>query len=230
MKKIPQKISTYYKQKKIMSQSNPYYSKYSKKQYCPVKCSTDVELELDVKQKVNCREISRKGTEFDIELDFEVKHNCKLTPKRTYKDESGCITKCVFAVELDFDCTPKIRHNSCNKPSAKFELDVELEVSPNCKPIEGCKVKYYKAQEEQDHEHEHEHVEPEPECRSESRRSSESSKTSETESTKTSESEDSLPPRNKYDDEEEVFCNCDKCRAKDSFEEPPKKTKNSYWL
>ena len=127
-----------------MSHSNAYYSKYSKKQYCPVRCSTDVELDLDVKPKVACRELSRRGTEFDIELDFEVNHNCKLIPKKTYKDECGCVTKCVFGVQLDFDCIPRVRHNPCSKPSAQFELDVELDVSPHCKPIEDCKVRYYK--------------------------------------------------------------------------------------
>ena len=132
----------------IMSHSNPYYSKYSKKQYCPVKCSTEVDLELDVKQKVCCTPISKKGTEFDIELDFKVEHECKLVPKRTFKDETGCVTKCVFGVELDFKCIPTVRHNLCNKPSAKFQLDVELDVSPQCKPIEGCKVKYYKKEED----------------------------------------------------------------------------------
>lgn len=127
-----------------MSHNSSYYSKNSKKQYCPVRCSTDVELDLDVKPRVQCRELSRQGTEFDIELDFEVNHNCKLIPKKTYKDECGCVTKCVFGVQLDFDCVPKVRHNPCRKPSAQYELDVELDVSPHCKPIEGCKVRYYK--------------------------------------------------------------------------------------
>lgn len=126
-----------------MSHGN--YSKNSKKQRCEVKCSTDVELDLDVKPKVACRELQRRGTEFDVELDFEVDHKCKLIPKKVKNDNCDpCIVGCVFAVNLDFDCIPKVRHNPCQKPSAQFELDVELDVKPHCKPIDECKIRYSK--------------------------------------------------------------------------------------
>jgi hypothetical protein len=126
-----------------MSHAN-YSSKHSKKPRCPVKCSTEVELDLDVKPKVACREISRHGTEFDVELELEVDHHCKLVPKKQLKDECGCVTKCVFGVQLDFECHPKVRHNPCRKPNAQFELDVELDVEPHCKPIDQCKIRYHK--------------------------------------------------------------------------------------
>ena len=129
-----------------MSHAN-YSSKHPKKPRCPVRCSTDVELDLDVKPKVACRELSRQGTEFDIELDFEVNHNCQLIPKKTHQDECNpCTVKCVFGVKLDFDCTPRVIHHPCRKPTAVFELDVELDVSPHCKPIEDCKIRYYKGE------------------------------------------------------------------------------------
>ena len=121
------------------------YSSKNQRKTCPVRCNTEVELDLDVSPKVACRELSRRGTEFDIELDFEVNHRCKLIPKKTYKDEHGCTTKCVFGVQLDFDCIPRVRHNPCGKPNALYELDVELDVAPHCRPIDDCKVKYYKA-------------------------------------------------------------------------------------
>lgn len=127
-----------------------HQSKYYKKQGCPVKCSTEVGLDLDVKPKVSCRELWRRGTEFDVELDFKVDHNCELIPKKTYKDEKGCVTKCVFGVKLDFDCVPYVRHNPCGKPSAEFELDVELDVKPECRPIDNCKVKYSKSNDKKD--------------------------------------------------------------------------------
>lgn len=126
--------------------SHANYSKSPKKR-CPVRCSTDVELDLDVKKQVACHEISRRGTEFDVEIDFEIDHRCKLIPKKQQPKnecESPCKTGCAFTVQLDFDCSSKIRHSSCAKPSAKFELDVELDVAPHCKPLEECKVRYHK--------------------------------------------------------------------------------------
>lgn len=120
--------------------------KQQKEKGCPVRCSTEVGMDLDVKPRVDCRELSRRGTEFDIELEFEVDHHCRLVPKKQYKDDCGCVTRCVFGVELDFTCVPKVLHRPCRKPEAVFELDVELGVSPHCKPIDDCKVRYYSAE------------------------------------------------------------------------------------
>jgi hypothetical protein len=124
-----------------------YQKKDSKKSSprCPVRCSTDVELDLDVKPKVSCHEISRCGTEFDVDIEFKVDHHCKLTPKKHNKhdDEEPCKTKCAFKVELDFECEAHVQHNQCRRPEAKFQLDVELDVKPQCKPLEGCKVRYH---------------------------------------------------------------------------------------
>lgn len=122
-----------------------YSQKKSKKPRCPVRCSTDVELDLDVKPEVRCREISRRGTEFDVEVEFEVDHHCQLIPKKVKHDEKDpCKTRCEFKVKLDFDCHAKVKHNPCQRPEAKFELDVELDVKPHCKPIEDCKIRYFK--------------------------------------------------------------------------------------
>lgn len=127
-----------------MSHAN-YSSKKNKQPRCPVRCSTDVELDLDVKQRVECREISRRGTEFDVEVEFEIDHDCKLIPKKNHKEsEDPCKVKCEFKVALDFKCHAKVKHNPCQRPEALFELDVELDVKPNCKPIEDCKIRYYK--------------------------------------------------------------------------------------
>jgi hypothetical protein len=238
-----------------MSHTNPYYAKYSKKQYCPVRCSTDVELDLDVKPRVSCREISRKGTEFDIELDFKVDHHCKLIPKKTYKDECGCVTKCVFGVQLDFDCVPKVLHHPCQKPTAEYELDVELDVSPHCKPIEGCKVRYYKAQEEQkessDEESEEKPKEKKKDKKKHEKKKCESSSSSSSDSTPcttpsstpsttpctTQSSDDSKCDSSKFFDTEDfkssdksdVECDCEICKPKHKKEERKEK-KKSYWL
>ena len=117
-----------------MSHGN-YYSKQPKK-YCPVKCNTDVALELDARPKVSCREICRQNTEFDIELDFEVNPRCILVPKKTHKDACGCVTRCEYTVKLDFDCVPKVKCLPCQKPSARYNLDIEVDVEPRCLDIE----------------------------------------------------------------------------------------------
>ena len=222
-----------------MSHTNAYYSKYSKKQYCPVRCSTDVELDLDVKPKVACREVSRRGTEFDIELDFEVNHTCKLIPKKTYKDECGCVTKCVFGVQLDFDCIPKVRHNPCQKPSAVFELDVELDVSPHCKPIEDCKVRYYKYDKKQNHEEEEE--EEKKTYEKEERKEKKEERKEKKEERK--EKKEEHKKDDKSYDKSDIDCDCDVCKPKKKEEESvpcvdnKKKedrkdngNKKSYWL
>lgn len=223
-----------------MSHANAYYSKYSKKQYCPVRCSTDVELDLDVKPKVACRELSRRGTEFDIELDFEVNHNCKLIPKKTYKDECGCVTKCVFGVQLDFDCIPKVRHNPCQKPSAQFELDVELDVSPHCKPIEDCKVRYYKYDNKQNHKKDDEDEDDKKHERKDRKKKEDEEKCKDRKKKEDEEDkkDDKKDDKKSYD-KSDIDCDCDVCKPKHKKEEEcgreddKKKNDNnkkSYWL
>jgi hypothetical protein len=120
-------------------------SKYSKKKYCPVKCSTDVGVDLDISPKVSCKELWRRGTDFDIELGLEVNPRCRLVPVKQIKDDCDpCKTTCIFKVELDFDCKPKVIHRLCSKPQAEVQLDVELLVEPRCRPLEECKIRYYK--------------------------------------------------------------------------------------
>jgi hypothetical protein len=225
-----------------MSQSN-YRSKYSKKNYCPVRCSTDVELDLDVKPKVACREVSRRGTEFDIELDFEVNHHCKLIPKKTFKDECGCVTKCVFGVQLDFDCVPKVRHNPCNKPSAQFELDVELDVSPHCKPIEDCKVRYYKYDNKKSHEnHEEDHDHKKDDQKKDDHKKDDHKKDDHKKDDHKRD-DDKKDHKKLFDDsfeksfdKSDIDCDCDVCKPKHKKEEDDcndkKKddNKKSYWL
>lgn len=131
--------------------SHAKQSKYSKKKYYPVKCSTDVGVDLDVVPKVSCKELWRRGTNFDIELELEVDHRCRLIPVKQIKDECDpSKTTCIFKVELDFDCKPKVIHRPCSKPQAEVQLDVELLVEPNCRPLEECKIRYYKDEEEDD--------------------------------------------------------------------------------
>ncbi len=122
--------------------SHSEYSGYSKNQDCKVKCSSNVGLDLDVKPKVSCQELWRTGTQFDIDLDLEVNHKCKLVPKKVHKNKDGCVTSCTFGVQLDFDCQPRVRYNSCAKPQAEFELDVELDVKPECTPLKSQKSVY----------------------------------------------------------------------------------------
>lgn len=190
-----------------MSHGKNYPSKYGKKKdYCPVRCSTDVELDLDVNPKVACREVSRCGTEFDIELEFKVDHDCKLIPKRTYKDECGCVTKCVFGVQLDFHCEPKVRHNPCKQPHAEFELDVELDVTPHCKPIEDCKVRYYKIDDKR--KEEEKEKEKEKEHKKENKHKKEEKK--------------DKKEKKYYNDEYD--CDCEVCKP------PQKGKKDNYWM
>ena len=124
--------------------SHSEHSKNKNCKDCKVKCSSNVGLDLDIKPKVSCHELWRKGTEFDIELDLEVDHRCKLIPKKVHKNDKGCVTSCTFGVQLDFDCHPKVRHNTCAKPSAEFELDVELDVKPECRHLKDHKSSHSK--------------------------------------------------------------------------------------
>ena len=116
----------------------------SQKRACPVKCSTEVDVDIDIKQQAKCVELYKRTSAFDVELDIEVKQKCILRPKHVKDNCDPCIVSCVFSVDLDFDCDAKVRYTPCNKPEARFRLDVEIEAKPQCKPIEGCKVKYYK--------------------------------------------------------------------------------------
>ena len=254
LKKIHSKIFLLLQTETTMSHTNAYHSKYSKKQYCPVRCSTDVELDLDVKPRVACREISRRGTEFDVELDFEVKHNCKLIPKKTYKDECGCVTRCVFGVQLDFDCIPKIRHNPCSKPTAEFELDVELDVTPHCKPIEDCKIRYYKYDKAQEKNHDSEedfekedYFEPKPPKRNDKKKEKKCDESSSHEDKEPCFDKKSFKrPSKKFDDKkfddkkfDDIDCDCDVCKPKHKKEKDSESDsdcdkkddkKKSYWL
>lgn len=119
-------------------------SQQSNKKACPVRCSTEVELDVDIKQRANCTQISKSGAAFDVELDIKVDHHCILKPKYVKEKCDPCTVGCVFSVDLDFDCDAKVKYSPCHKPEARYRLDVEIEARPQCKPIEGCKVKYYK--------------------------------------------------------------------------------------
>ena len=114
------------------------------KKACPVRCSTEVELDVDIKQQARCTQLSKNGAAFDVELDIKVDHRCILRPKHVKDNCDPCTVGCVFSVDLDFDCDARVKYTPCHKPEARYRLDVEIEARPQCKPIEGCKVKYYK--------------------------------------------------------------------------------------
>jgi hypothetical protein len=117
---------------------------HSNKKACPVRCSTEVELDVDIKQRAECVQLYKRASAFDVELDIKVDHHCILKPKHVKDNCDPCTVGCVFSVDLDFDCDAKVKYSQCHKPEARYRLDVEIEARPQCKPIEGCKVKYYK--------------------------------------------------------------------------------------
>jgi hypothetical protein len=111
------------------------------KRSCPIKCATDVELDIDVKPHVRCQEICRRVPKFDVEIDFDIDHRCHIRPKKC-KETRGCKTGCIFEVSFDFECNSKVLRHPCDKAHALYKLDVELEASPKCKPLDGCKSKH----------------------------------------------------------------------------------------
>lgn len=106
------------------------------KKDCIVKCAAEVDVELDHKPRVRCRELHRKKTDFEVELEIEVNPRCKLTHKKDRKD--GCKHLCIFGVDLDFDCDARARCTPCGKPGAKFRLDVEVPTDTKCDVKKRC--------------------------------------------------------------------------------------------
>lgn len=198
--------------------SHTKHSKYSKKNYCPVKCSTDVGVDLDVIPKVSCKELWRRGTDFDVELEIEVDHRCKLVPVKQIKDECDpCKTTCIFKVELDFDCKPKVLHRPCSKPQAEVQLDVELLVEPNFRPLEECKIRYHK--EDDEHKKEEKKQKKEKKEKKEKKRE----KIEECYSDSYSDSECS------YDDDDD--CECEVCEPeKKKDDKKHKKERKNFWM
>jgi len=108
---------------------------------CLTKCEFPVGVDVDVKPDVQCRQLSKRGTEFDIAVDFDVKPNCCVELKDVHKDKCGCVTRCVWTVKVDIDCHAKVLCNPCGKPSAEFLVLAEIEAEPNCRPQDTCRPK-----------------------------------------------------------------------------------------
>lgn len=109
---------------------------------CVTQCNFDVDVDVDVKQpRIHCHPISKRSTEFDIALEFDIKPHCCVKPRKPCKEEDGCVRRCVFTVELDFDCEPKIVCQPCNRPHAEYEVSIEIETAPSCKPNKICRKK-----------------------------------------------------------------------------------------
>lgn len=106
------------------------------KKDCVVRCGADVEVELEHKPRVSCRELHRSRTDFDVELEIEIDPRCKITHKKDIK--KGCKHKCIFNVDLDFDCNARALCRPCGKPTAQFRLDIEVPTETKCDVKKRC--------------------------------------------------------------------------------------------
>lgn len=112
-----------------------YHVKKSKKDPCRAECDFDVNVDLDVRPRVDCKPLYRRGTEFDIELDFDIKPHCRVYPKKKKHDGCEDKCKCEFTVKVDFDCHPRLKCHPCNRASADYNVKVDMDFETNCKPI-----------------------------------------------------------------------------------------------
>lgn len=119
------------------------------KKDCIVRCGADVEVELEHKPRVHCQEVCRKKTDFEVELEIEINPRCKLSHKKDIKD--GCKHKCIFGVDIDFDCDAKALCRPCGKPSAQFRLDIEVPTKTKCDVKKHCGSDYKKKYDNSDY-------------------------------------------------------------------------------
>ena len=67
-----------------------HYSWKDSKKNCKSKCEMDVNVDMDVKPKVDCHPVCKRDTEFDLELDFDVNPHCRIVPKKPLNRKSKC--------------------------------------------------------------------------------------------------------------------------------------------
>jgi len=115
---------------------------YSESPKCPKRCTTrceaDVNVDIDLKPRVKC-ESKRLYADFDVELDIDVNPRCKITPVETKHAKKYCGGKCVYRVELDFDCDAKVKCGTCPHTRGEVKLEVEVDHEIECGP-KKCKV------------------------------------------------------------------------------------------
>lgn len=101
--------------------------------WCRLNCDTKVDVDVEAKPRIKCKEYCQRNACFDVALDIETKPKCYISHKKS-KKISDCKERCIFTVNLDCDykCKPKIL-NDCRFPSARFDLEVDTITKQICK-------------------------------------------------------------------------------------------------